>query len=47
MDLQWLRDLVDAADAAGTAVFVKQDSGRLAGKQGRIPDELWARKELS
>jgi len=45
MELRWLTDLVDAADAAGCAVYVKQDSGR-AGQQGRIPDELWRRKEL-
>lgn len=46
MDVQWLRDLVDAADAAGTKVFVKQGSHRLPGQQGDIPDELWARKEF-
>ncbi len=46
MDVRWLRDLVDAADAAGTRVFVKQGSHRLPGKQGDIPDELWRRKEF-
>lgn len=45
MDLAWLREVVDAADGAGVPVFVKQDSGRRAGQQGRIPASLWARKE--
>jgi hypothetical protein len=45
MDVQWLRDLADAADAAGTRVFVKQGSHRLPGQQGDIPDDLWVRKE--
>lgn len=46
MELAWMGDLIAAADAAGTRVYVKQDSGRLPGKQGRIPDEWWARKEF-
>ena len=46
MDPAWVRDLVERADAAGTAVFVKQGSGRLSGKQGNLPDDLWARKEM-
>lgn len=26
---------------SGVPVFVKQDSGRLPGQQGRIPDDMW------
>jgi len=33
-------------DEAGVPVFVKQDSGSRAGKQGRIPDEIWAYKQF-
>jgi protein gp37 len=45
MDPEWVNDLAYAADLAGVALFVKQDSGARSGKQGRIPDWLWARKE--
>ncbi len=45
MELQWLTDLVAAADAAGTKVWVKQDNAATPGKQGRIPDGVWQRKE--
>jgi protein gp37 len=45
MALDWARHLVERADVAGCAVFVKQDSGSRPGKQGRLPDDLWARKE--
>lgn len=30
----------------GPALYVKQDSGRSPGKQGRIPDNIWKRKEF-
>jgi protein gp37 len=46
MDLAWLRSIVDQCTAAGVPVFVKQDSGRLPGQQGRIPADLWRRKEF-
>src|SRR5690606_6417351 len=45
MDPAWAIDLVERATAAGVAVFVKQDSGRYSGKQGRLPADVWARKE--
>jgi protein gp37 len=45
MDPEWVADLVDRADAAGAKVFVKQDSDLYPGKQGNLPDYLWARKE--
>ena len=45
MDPEWVRDLVERADATGVAVFVKQASGAKPGRQGNLPDDLWARKE--
>ncbi len=45
MDPAWVHELVHRADRAGCAVFVKQDSGARSGRQGRLPDDLWARKE--
>ena len=45
MDPEWVRDLVERATALNVAVFVKQDSGARSGRQGRLPDDLWARKE--
>jgi len=45
MRLEWLEDIVSQCQAAGVPVHVKQDSGRLPGLQGRIPDRLWALKE--
>jgi len=45
MDPAWLASIAAQADAAGVALFVKQDSGPRSGLRGRIPDALWARKE--
>lgn len=42
-DVEWIRSVVRQCDEAGVAVHVKQDSGRLSGQQGRIPDALWRR----
>jgi protein gp37 len=44
MDLAWLQRLRDDCAQRGVALFVKQDSGALPGRQGRIPDDLWAVK---
>jgi protein gp37 len=44
MELAWLESLVDQCRQAGTAIFVKQDSGPRSGQQGRIPDTLWVRE---
>jgi protein gp37 len=41
MNLLWASDLALLADDYGTRFFMKQDSGRLPGRKGRIPDELW------
>ncbi len=46
MDPAWLEDIVEQCGGTATPVFVKQDSGHRPGKQGRIPDELWAYKEF-
>ena len=45
MDPAWVRDIANQCDAAGIPLFVKQASGSRSGKQGNIPDDLWARKE--
>lgn len=45
-EMKWIADIVRQCDAAGVPVFVKQDSGPRPGEQGRIPAELWARKEV-
>ena len=46
MKIEWLASIVDQCCAANVPVFVKQDSGPLPGKQGRIPDHLWALKQF-
>lgn len=40
-EIAWIRSLVEQCRAANVACFVKQDSGRYPGQQGRIPDDLW------
>ena len=40
-DPQWIAGIVEQCQAAGVPVFVKQDSHRLPGQQGRIPEQLW------
>lgn len=44
--VEWIRSLVSQCKAASVPVFVKQDSGRLPGRQGRIPDDIWEVKEF-
>lgn len=46
-EVEWIRSLVDQCDAAGVRVYVKQDSAFSPGKQGRIPLDLWQRKETA
>lgn len=46
LNIEHMTSLVDDLVEAGTRVFVKQDSGRYGGAQGRIPDSYWQRKEL-
>jgi protein gp37 len=45
MDLAWLEDVAEQCQRAGATLYVKQDHGKTSGKQGRIPDALWARKD--
>jgi protein gp37 len=44
MSVEWVVELADKADAAGTVLFVKQFGGQRTGTQGPIPDHLWTRK---
>lgn len=46
MDIEWVREIVEQCDTTCVPVFVKQDSGRFPGKQGKIPDWLWAYKQF-
>jgi len=46
MDVAWALDLAVQCAGAHVPLFVKQDCGPKPGKQGRLPDELWARKEF-
>ena len=46
MEIEWLEYIVNQCGRAGVPVFVKQDSGPRPGKQGRIPDRLWALKQF-
>lgn len=44
-EVEWTANIVATCDQYGIAPFVKQDSGARPGKQGRLPDYLWKRKE--
>lgn len=46
MDLSWLHGIASLCTLSGVPLFVKQDSGPKDGLQGRIPDDLWARKDF-
>lgn len=43
--VEWIKSLAAQCKASGVSCFIKQDSGRYPGLQGRIPDDLWAIKE--
>lgn len=45
-DVAWIGSIVQQCRAAGVRCYVKQDSGRNPGEQGRIPADLWAVKEF-
>ncbi len=45
-DADWMISIVRQCEAAGVPVFVKQDTGPKPGKQGKIPDALWALKQF-
>lgn len=44
MSIEWAAQARNACKVAGVPLFVKQDSGRLPGLQGRIPDELFVQQ---
>ena len=44
--VKWAQRLHDDFKAAGVPFYMKQDSHFRPGQQGRIPDELWAVKEV-
>lgn len=46
MAVEWAASLVSQCRAAGVACFVKQDSGRRPGQQGRLPLEVWQAKKF-
>jgi protein gp37 len=46
MELSWAESIAEQCTAARIPLFVKQDSGPKPGKQYRLPDALWARKEF-
>ncbi|BDA76099.1 phage Gp37Gp68 family protein (plasmid) [Calothrix sp. PCC 7716] len=46
MDLTWLESIANQCDKAGVPLFVKQDSHFHSGKQGRINNELWSKKQF-
>jgi len=46
MPLDALESISEQCTAAGVPLFVKQDSGRKPGQQGRIPNDLWAMKQF-
>lgn len=46
MELGWLASIAEQCKAANVPIFIKQDGAAKAGQQGRISDELWARKEF-
>lgn len=45
-EVGWQQSLADQCAAAGVPFYEKQDTAFRAGQQGRIPAELWARKEV-
>lgn len=45
-EVAWFRSLADQCREANVPFFMKQDSGFRSGHQGRIPDNLWALKQM-
>lgn len=46
LDVDWIDSMNRQCRSAGVAHFVKQDSARFSGEQGRIPNELWKVKQF-
>lgn len=45
-EVRWFEDLAAECATAGIPFFMKQDSGRYPGEQGRLPDALWNQKNF-
>lgn len=45
-DVHWLCDVAKQCQSWGVPCWMKQDTSRRSGQQGRIPDEVWAMKQL-
>lgn len=45
-EIEWIADIAAQCERADVPVFVKQDNAFQSEQQGRIPDELWSRKQL-
>lgn len=46
MELAWMQSLLDQCKSAHVPFWCKQDSNRIPGQQGRIPDEIWKMKQF-
>ena len=46
MQVEWVRLLQVQCQVAGVPFFCKQDAGLKPGRKGRLPDDLWNRKEF-
>ncbi len=46
MEMTWARDIIAQCQAAGTAIWVKQDSALRPGQQGRFTAAEWDLKQL-
>jgi len=45
-EVEWITNAARECRKQGVAVFVKQDSAALPGRQGRLPNDVWALKEF-
>jgi len=46
MEVSWMTALAQECLAAHVPVYIKQDAALRPGQQGRIPDDVWALKQL-
>ena len=46
MQVEWAQSIVEQCAKAKVPVWMKQDSGPRPGQQGRLPDSLWALKQM-
>jgi hypothetical protein len=45
MDVAWVASIAAQCLAAVVKLYIKQDAAPRSGRQGNIPDELWAYKD--